>query len=353
MKYRLLLIYLVAALGMLTAPLAVGAADSKILNLITSPLPINLVADPGKSVTTELRIKQNSGSDAQLRVSLMKFSAYGIEGKPQLLDRDPGDDYFDWVKFDKPTFLAPNNVWQTVNMTIELPKTAAFGYYYAVVFSREGDDKATGANTNAIKGGSAVLVLLDAHVPGAKRELSIESFKSSHNVYEFLPASFDVTLRNSGNVHGVPHGTIFIMKGKKQVAAQNLNDEQGNILPGTRRIYPVEWTDSFPHFEKIVEDGKVKLDKHNKPQMRLVWANGGDGAKDVKPHLRFGQYTARLVAVYDNGQRDVPIESELSFWVIPWRFMLALLVAAALIGLGTYALMRGVWRGAKRIGGQR
>jgi hypothetical protein len=353
MKYRLLLTYLVATLGMLLAPLATQAADSRPLNLITSPLPINLAADPGKSVSTDLRIKQNSGRDERLKVSLMKFTAYGNEGKPQLLEREPGDAYFDWVKFDKPSFDAPNNVWQTVKMTIDVPKTAAFGYYYAVVFSREGDDKAPGKNTSALNGGSAVLVLLDTRIPGAKREVAIASFTSKHNVYEFLPASFNVKLHNTGNVHVVPHGTIFILNGKQQVAALNLNNEQGNILPQTNRIYPVEWTDSFPHFEKVVEDGKVKQVKNGEPAMHLVWGNSGDGAKDIKPHLRFGHYTAHLVAVYDDGQRDVPVEATVSFWVIPWRFLLALLVVVTLIGLGVYAATRGIWRGAQRLGRRR
>ena len=65
----------------------------------------------------------------------MKFGAYGDSGKPQILERGPGDDYFDWVKFDRPTFDAPANVWQTIKMTINVPKSAAFGYYYAVVFT--------------------------------------------------------------------------------------------------------------------------------------------------------------------------------------------------------------------------
>jgi hypothetical protein len=320
------------------------AATSKPLNLVTSPLPINLVADPGKAVATDIRVKQNSGDNETLKVSLMKFAAFGDEGKPRLLDRGPGDDYFDWVKFDKTTFAAPNNVWQTVKMTINLPKTAAFGYYYAVVFSRQGDDVTSGTgNTNALNGGSAVLVLLDANVPGATRQVAVDSFVSDHGVFEFLPATFSVRLHNTGNVHVVPHGNIFIMKGKKQIAALNLNDEQGNILPNSHRVYPVEWNDSYPHYEKVTQDGKVKLDKNHQPLMKLVWANP-PGQKDTKPHLRMGKYTAHLFAVYDDGQRDVPIEADVSFWVIPWRLLLGALVVLLLVGAGTYSVTRGTWR---------
>jgi hypothetical protein len=314
------------------APVA-QAADPKPLNLITSPLPINLQVDPGHTVTTDIKVKQNGGNDEILKVGLMKFAAYGTEGKPRLLDRAPGDDYFDWVKFDKTTFDAPNNVWVTVHMTISVPKTAAFGYYYAVVFSRQGDDSKQTGNTNSIAGGSAVLVLLDANVPGAKRQVSIDSITSLHNVYEFLPATFNVALRNTGNVHVVPHGNIFIMKGKQQIAVLDLNDQQGNTLPNSRRIYPVEWDDGFPHFEKVVQDGKVKLDKNNQPEMKLVWGDAGSGSKIFKPHIRMGKYTAHLVAVYDDGTRDVPIEAEVSFWVIPWKFFIALIAGLIILFL--------------------
>jgi len=330
------------------APLAVVAADSKPLNLITSPLPINLATDPGKTVSTDLRIKQAGGDTQRLKVSLMKFAAYGSEGKPRLVDRGPGDSYFDWVKFDKTQFDAPSNVWQTVHMTINVPKDAAFGYYYAVVFSREGDDARQPGNTNAINGGTAVLVLLDAKVPNAKRSLQLNSFTSERRLYEFVPAKFKVSFKNTGNVHIVPTGNIFITKGKTPVATLSINAEMGNVLPQSNRIYDTNWADGYPHSEAVVEGGKTKIDANNRQVTHLVWSNGE--GKDITPHLRMGKYTAHLFAIYDDGQRDVPVESEISFWVIPWRFLLALLAVALLIGFGIFGLIRGTWSGARKLG---
>lgn len=347
---RLLVLALIIA-G-IVMPAMADAAESKSLNLVTSPLPISLSVLPGTNVTTDLRIKQSGPVTERLKVTLMKFSAFGDEGKPRLLDRGPGDDYFDWVKFDKPAFDAPSNVWQNIKMTINVPKSAAFGYYYAVVFSRAGDDKAPigeAQPTAAYNGGSAVLVLLDAKVANAKRELSLGSFTTKHRVYEFLPSEFDINFKNTGNVHAVPHGNIFIMSGKKQVASLDINDAQGNILPGSGRLFPIDWQDGFPHYEKVTEDGKVKLDKQNNAVMHFVWSNGGAGASEVSPHLRFGYYTAHLFAVYDDGSRDVPMEATVGFWVVPWRFLLAVLVVILLIGAGVYAATRGAVRGARSL----
>jgi hypothetical protein len=338
----------------LTAPARAADGDSRPLNLTTSPLPISLNTEPGKTVSTDLRVKQNGGATERLKVSLMKFTAFGEEGKPRLVDREPGDSYFDWVRFDKTSFDAPNNVWQTVKMTINVPKAnAAFGYYYAAVFSRVGDDVKLGPRTNAIAGGTAVLVLLDVKVAGAHRAVDLERFQVERGVYEFLPAKFSTKFKNTGNVHVVPHGNIFITKGNKQVGMLEVNLEQGNLLPESKRVYPSEWLDGFPHYEPVVEDGKVKLDGKGKQMRKLVWSNGRPGEKDLVPHLRMGKYTAHLFAVYDDGERDVALEAEVSFWVIPWRGLLIVLVVILLVVFGIVATTRGAWRRLRGLRGRK
>jgi hypothetical protein len=339
------------ALGGILTPAVASAADvapgEGALVLQVSPLPINLEVDPGKSVSADLRVKQNGSAAARLKVTLMKFRAFGDEGKPELLDRQPGDDYFDWVKFDKPEFDAPPNVWQTVKMTINVPKSAAFGYYYAVAFSRVGDDVKRGNRTNSVAGAAATLVLLDARSPNAKRSLELVSFASVHRIYEFLPANFKITFKNTGNVHVVPHGDIFIMRGNKQLGVVPINGVFGNILPDSNRIYAADWIEGFPVYEDVVQDGKVKLDKKGNHVRKLKW----DWGQLTK--LRIGRYTGHLFAVYDDGKRDVPIEAEVSFWVIPWRFLAVLVVILALVGFGVYTAVRGTLRGARRLGRRR
>jgi hypothetical protein len=333
-----------------------GAAQAKgALNLTTSPLPINLVVDPGKTVTTDLRIKSGEPDDVKLKVSLMTFGAYGDTGQPMLKERGPGDDFFDWVSFDKTTFDAPPNVWETIKMKINVPRTASAGYYYAVVFNRVGDD-AKQPDKVGLQGGTAILVLLDAHVPNEKRKLDLVSFEAVHRVFEFLPGTFHIKFHNSGNVHIVPHGNIFIQQGGKTVATIGVNGAAGNVLPNSNRIFETKWQDGWPHFEPVMEDGKEKVVKNNVVQ-RLVFSNGelDQNGQPVNqgdpPHLRFGRYTAHLFAVYDNGGRDVPIESSLSFWVLPWRVLLVVVLVILLIGFGVYAAARGAFKGATRLAG--
>jgi hypothetical protein len=303
------------------------------LSLVTSPLPLNVITKPGKAVTADIRVKNNGTQPETLRVELLKFGASGDTGRPQLQDRDPKDQYFNWVSFSENLFTAEPNVWKTIKMTVNPPKEAAFGYYYAVLFTRANPDKPSGG-ASAVEGGVASLVLLNVDAPGARREAKVAELVATQKVYEFLPAKFTVKLRNAGNVHVSPTGTMFIKRGSSQVGTLNFNEERGNILPGTNRVFNMAWADGFPAYQETSADGKTKG--------ALKW----DFSKVQK--LRFGRYTAHLVAVYDDGQRDVPIEAEVAFWVIPWRILGVILLILLIIGAGIWGIGRVLWRAIRR-----
>lgn len=321
---------LCAVLLLVVSPHALAATSSsqstndRTLNLVTSPLPINLQTTPGKSVSTDLRIKNGSPYSENLKVTLMKFTAYGEEGKPAIQERGSGDSYFDWVKFSQDTFTAPPDQWVTLKMTINPPSSAAFGYYYAVVFSRAGDPQKPQPGQNVLLGSTAVLVLLDVSAPGAVRSAQVVNFTANKHVYEFLPASFTIRVHNSGNVHLIPTGNIFIKRGKQVVATLTVNNGSGNVLPKTNRVFTADWGDGFPAYTQKIAGEQVILDDHDKPEYYLNW----DFNKVSK--LRIGHYTANLLMAYDNGKTDVPLEATLSFWVIPWR-LIALVIAIPLI----------------------
>jgi hypothetical protein len=322
---------------------ATPVAVDNSFNLTTSPLPINLAGPPGSTLTADIRVKNGGTATEKLKVTLMKFSAYGEAGKPAIADRGPGDSYFDWVSFSPQTFDAQPNVWQTVKMTIKLPKTAAFGYYYAAAFSLGSPPPQASGKQNIVLGSTAVLVLVDAQAPGEQRAASVTSFTADHRFYEFLPATFTVKLHNSGNIHLIPTGNIFISKGGKAVATLGVNTALGNILPGTNRIFTSNWNDGFPRYVTKQANGNVVLDKNGKPVTSLQW----DFSRASK--LKFGHYKAHLTMAYDNGQRDVPMEAEVSFWVVPWRVLAASLVVLVFVGVGLWSTGGKVVRKLRKI----
>ncbi len=322
-------------LALLFVPVSVFAqtsSDVGALHLTNLPLPVNVVGKPGETVTTTLRIK-NSGSKTEvLKVGLLKFSAYGQDGKPQLLDREKGDDYFDWVRFSQNKFSAEPDVWHEITMTIALPKDAALGYYYAVTFSRL--NPPTASNTNKLLGGTAILVLVEAQSPNAKREIAIDQFIALKRIYEFLPAEFTIKLANKGNIHLASTGNIFIKQGGRVITTLDVNQTAGNILPNTKRIFSAQWSDGFPVYTAVESGGKTQLDKKGNAVYKLKW--------DISKisHLRFGYYTANLVMTYDDGKRDVPLEAIVGFWVIPWRLIAATIVPLVLVGFLIYKYLK-------------
>jgi hypothetical protein len=322
---------LVVVLGII--PTASAANE---FNLTASPLPIDLSVKPGGTVETPLRI-QNTGTEAvKVKVSLMKFRANGTSGKPEILDPTAADDYIKWVHFSETSFVAEPNVWHTVNMTIKTPKEAAFGYYYAVIFSQENSNKPVVSGQHSVLTGAvATLVLLDVNAPGEKRELSVTSFRATKKVYDYLPASFTITVHNSGNTHAAPFGDVFISRNKtKDIAHLAINTAGGNILPGTDRTFEVSWEDGFPAYKTRKDNGQIVSDKNGKPIKSLEW--GGVSLNK----FRFGRYHAHMVLTYNDGTRDVPIEGDLTFWVVPWKLLLVTLLVVLLALTGLYAVTR-------------
>jgi hypothetical protein len=285
------------------------------LHLITSPLPINLSAEPGASVQAAIKVKNDGSREEKLKISVLKFKAYDETGKPRIMDPEMGDDFINWVSFSENPITVASGEWKTVVATWNVPKEAALSYYYAIFFSRANEEVDTADRQTAIMGGSAVMALLEAKVPGAKREVSVADFTASRTMYEFLPTAFRVRLANTGNVPVAPHGNIFITQGDKDVATLDVNPSKGNVLPGSGRIFDQAWTDGFPVYREKTENGKAVLDENGNIVFELFW-DWKDASK-----LRFGKYTAKLVMVYDDGTRDVPLEAEVSFWVMPWRLI--------------------------------
>jgi hypothetical protein len=312
-----------------TAPGNTGA-----FNVILTPVSQELEAKQGAPVTTTIQIQNQGIVTEHLRALIYTFGAHGEDGTPQLIKPTANDDFINWASLSTTQFDAEPNVWASVKLTINPPKTAAFGYYYAVIFTRANQPAAISKQANLL-GAAASLVLVNVQAPGAKRALDIAEFSTAHKTMEFLPANFTVRMHNTGNTHVAPRGNIFIKKGNQNIALLEVNLEKGQILPNSYRLFDETWADGTPVYKQKRVDSKTVMDKKTgKPVTTLDWNNFN------LSKLRFGHYTARLVMVYNNGSGDIADTAALSFWVIPWRIigvgLLALIVALA--GLWSIAI---------------
>ena len=288
-------------------------------SLQVSPSPLVATVKPGQTQDLELKIRNAGTGPEELKIESRKFSVDKQTGKVELDDTEPSE-IAQWVKYSAPTFKVNPGEWYTQKIRVSLPKESGFSYSLALIISRTNNTKSVESG-RLIKGSVAVFTLINVDRPGATRKLEVTDFSTTQAVYEYLPAEFSVSFQNSGNTIVQPFGNVFIQRGSDDttpIATLPVNDKGGYLLPDTPRTLNTEWNAGFPVFET-----KAQADGSEQTNIAWDWSKLTD--------FRIGLYTAKLIAIYNDGQRDVPIEKEVTFWVIPWRSILAVTTIVALL----------------------
>lgn len=294
------------------------------LNITISPVTLILETKPGETQTATIKIRNNSPENEKLRIRLGTFTADQSGENPQLLELDPEAEFAKWLRVSETEFDLGSGEWKTIEVTFSPPQTAALSYYYTLYIERA-DPLPTLSGTTKVSGTAAVLILTTVASPSARRELQLESMTVDRPLIEFLPQEIKLTIRNTGNVHTAPTGNIFISgQGQQDLAVLPINPHHKMIIPGTTRTFHVPWDDGFPAW--------------NAEEEKRDWSLGNID------HFRFGRYQAYAVMVYDNGERDVPSETNLTFWVVPWRLLGLVIGIPVLPALAVFTLMRWKYR---------
>ncbi len=336
-KLFLLAFFLVTFFAFL-ATQAIAQTTSGI-NLTLTPTFLSLHTDPGKEITGKFTVKNNNNISENLELSLVKFKSSNTDRGIALSDVPKDDPFRDWIKFSDDSFTLASNQQKTITVTISAPKDAALGYYYGVLVSRKKNpDKVGGA---VIAGAPAIPILLDVRSENAKREMQLISLTTDNFINEYLPVNFHVRVKNTGNIHGVVSGSIFIDSlSKKEIGFINVNEGRGNILPSSERTFDASWSDGFAVQVPKEENGRTVTDAKGNPTYRTNF----DFSKADK--FRIGRYTAHALLIYDNGERDIPLEATVTFWVIPWKI---LAVAGIIVILVVIGLLTAIISNVKRI----
>jgi hypothetical protein len=302
-------------------------------SLQVSPSPLVTTVKPGQVTDLELKVRNFGTGTEQLKVEPRKFTVNKTTGEIEF-DDTALPDIAPWVSFQPNTFSIDSGEVKTVKVHIALPKQSGFSYSFGIVISRANNQKITSAG-RLIKGSVAVFALINVDRPGATKKLDVENFSLSQQVYEYLPAELKVTFKNVGNTIVQPYGNIFIQRGSSDttpISTLPVNSKSGYLLPDTSRLFTTEWSDGFPVYKTTQRsDGTESTD--------LTW----DWSKLTD--FRIGPYTAKLVAVYNDGQRDVAVEREVTFWVFPWKTILGIIFVLALV---VFLMRKLIQRGKRR-----
>jgi hypothetical protein len=333
MKFNIALVLLLSFSWF--APTAFAQEAPSPLNITVSPYVIELATLPGKSVSQKIRIKNNAATPVDLKLDVVKMEAKGDAGDIVPVDTAKDDESLSWVSFDEDTLTVVPNEWGTTTMTISTPEEAAFGYYYAVRISEASANADLNQPGTSLSGQVLIATLLNVQKAGAKAEAKITDFKAKSTLNEYLPVDFITRVANTGNIHVKPRGNIFVSGwGQKDIAILEVNEGLGNVLPSSEREFGSAWSDGFIVNEAVTEEGKVKLDEKGKPvkKLKINW--------NKLTSFRFGKYDARLVMVYDGGNKDITIESTTSFWIVPYTILAVILGVLIFFVVGIKLLLR-------------
>jgi hypothetical protein len=330
-----------ACAGLIAMPKSVSAADGGEFSLQVSPSPLVTTLKPGQTTTVELKVRNAGSQTEKLKIAPRSFTINNTTGELKF-DDTVVPQVASWTSFASPNFTVDPGQTFTEEVKFAVPKDAGFSYSFALVINRQNVSQTTDVAGRLLKGSIATFTLINIDRPGATRQLQIADFSTNQSIYEYLPAKLNIQLRNTGNTIVQPAGNVFIQRGSNDKVPINtlpVNQNNGYILPGSVRTLSVDWSDGFQVLHSVTAgDGTTSQ------QLSWDWSN--------LSHLRIGRYTAKLVAIYNDGQRDIPVMGEVSFWVIPWKLLLGALVVVGLLGGGLWSLVRAALRlskGKKRI----
>lgn len=284
-----------------------------------SPVTIDLETAPGAVARGEMHITNTSDEARTYYVSIQKFVASGEDGQQKFLPDTDVSGLASWIAPQALRITLKPHETVPFAYAVNVPANAEPGGHYAALFFSNRPDNGT-EGQSAIGIGAKVGVLFLVRVPGDIREdARVESFRvTDADPLDHLPAHFELRLRNLGSVHLRPQGSIVITNMFGGVSANiPVNPRQGAVLPNSIRRLETAWT-------KTSMDGTGGFFS----ELKNEWSN-----------FAIGRYTAEVQGTYGSTHR--PIVATASFWVIPWRILLAaaLLVLAILLCVKMYNRM--------------
>lgn len=270
-----------------------------------SPPLLELDADPGETLRTEIRVRNITGLDVRTVGSVEDFVARDESGTPRILgDSDEASPYplAEYVQRVPELELAPTEQ-KSAEIIIDVPENASPGGHFGVVrFSGTAADPNQEGSIVDLRASVGVLILLN--VSGdTTEELTVEELFVSRDgqkgrFFETGPFTFSTRLKNSGNVYLQPAGELSVTNlfGKEvaTIPFNNNDDDKRNVLP-----------DSIRRFDEELNE-------------KDVW---------------FGRYT--LAADLQYGPEGTRAQDSVDFWVIPYKIVgvvLLMLVAVGIFG---------------------
>jgi hypothetical protein len=268
--------------------------------LAVTPSIVQRIVGPGGKNTFELQIINVTGQALPVHLSAEPLDGTQYQDDPVQK----------WLSFSEPDIiLKPRRIY-TEKVTVSPPPDAEPGGHYASIYITPlvPVDAISSMQTRQIVRVSVTAFVV---VKGDIREQEmLRSFGADHYIQQSSPIDFSLRLKNTGNVHLLSHGKVYIYDGLgRQIEVINMPDTV--VLPGTERTVHVSWD---------------------------------------KPWLA-GHYSARAEITYGT-KHKVLKSAQTSFWVIPWLPIILTIIVAGFIIYIIRRTHRRWWRAIKALAGK-
>lgn len=270
----------------------VPGGDAVVGDFVVGPGKIDVVVEKGSSKVVEMIVTNRTGESRQFNITVQDVTGSQNPDESVILlgeDRGPYS-IKDYINVPHTSFLLDHNERARIPVTISVPQNASPGGLYGTVLI---DTVAIDARKGELGGTvpqSAIIArigsLFFVTVPGdVMQEGALKNFGTISDQIFFAhgPIPFGILIENTGSIHLAPYGELTI---------SNIFGEQVGYL----ELAP--WF-VFPQSLRLRE---------------VVWDRD----------FLFGRYTA-TVAI-NRGYDDVIDTRRYSFWVLPWKPVLAIFV---------------------------
>lgn len=202
-------------------------------------------------------------------------------------------DVINWIDMPASLTLSPGE-GKDIAFKLKVPENTPTGGYYGALFFKtskhSGQDQAD-ENQSRVIINQRVGVLLVLAVKGTepiRRTGELQQFKALSKIFWSNPAETEAIVINTGNIHYKAMGFLDIYKFGKKIDSVAIDPRM--IYPGKYRKYETKWNFS-------------------------PWA--------------YGYYKAKFSLISEDMQ--IKINGETSFWVIPWKTTLAVILLLFII----------------------
>ena len=272
-------------------------------DFVLEPGKIEIFMNPGETVTKNISVISRVNHKVKFGISIEDFVGSQNPDTPVLLlgkDKSPYS-FKDNITPETSTFSLDLGQKIQVPITITAPKNAQpGGFYSSVVVSNIPDmSGADAAATTRIISRVGVLLFIRINGP-VKEEGNVQDFRVNGPRQLFLqggPLTFEILFKNSGSVHLVPYGTVTITNLFGQKVADIPVDAYFS-LPDSLRYRQVTWPKEF----------------------------------------LFGYYKAHLEL--HRGYSNSIDTKDISFFVLPWKYVGAIILIFFIIALLYYVFTR-------------